>query len=298
MEGPRPLVAVHSAEFRPSDGQVAVGAKTLFVNEAMEGAVHGLDLILFPLHIHLVEHALLVKVVVPGSLPQVQVRDVGSVQQIVPARYVLVLPKVFHNTPHGRPLGMPEHESPPGVFLDREEVKLLAEHTVVPFLRFLQFLLVHLELLRGFPSCTVNARQHIAFLVPPPVRPRHGLQRDGFGRNVAGGVNMRPPAEVPPLRLLDALADVPQRNGCVRCSCDDRIQNLQLVRLIYRGNASTGFLNSNELFDHRIFLLDDLVHSLLDLLEILLRKWTVRLVKIVVEAVVDPGTDGNLDSRV
>lgn len=46
----------------------------------MEGAVHGLYLVLVSLHVHLVEHAVLVEVKVAGRFPQIQVRHVRRVQ--------------------------------------------------------------------------------------------------------------------------------------------------------------------------------------------------------------------------
>mmetsp|Transcript_26265 Transcript_26265/g.66878 ORF Transcript_26265/g.66878 Transcript_26265/m.66878 type:complete len:389 (+) Transcript_26265:617-1783(+) len=71
VHGARPLVPVHRAQLSHADGQVAVRVVSLLVDAHMEGAVHGLDLVLLILNLHLVKHRLLVKVKVARRLPQV-----------------------------------------------------------------------------------------------------------------------------------------------------------------------------------------------------------------------------------
>lgn len=53
---------VDGSKLGPSEGQVPVGPESVLVDEAVEGAVHGLDLVGLVLHVHLVEHAVLVEV--------------------------------------------------------------------------------------------------------------------------------------------------------------------------------------------------------------------------------------------
>mmetsp|Transcript_34177 Transcript_34177/g.82782 ORF Transcript_34177/g.82782 Transcript_34177/m.82782 type:complete len:385 (+) Transcript_34177:128-1282(+) len=84
VQGPGSFVPVHRAKLCPSDRKFSVRAEAVFVDEAVERAVHRLDLVLLPFHVHLIEHALLVEVEVAGGLPQVQVRDVRGVQELVP----------------------------------------------------------------------------------------------------------------------------------------------------------------------------------------------------------------------
>lgn len=73
----------HSAPVRP---------KVVLVHEAVEGAVHGFDLVLISLDVHLVEHALLVEIEVPRRLPQLQIGHVRGVQQLVPAKRTATAP--------------------------------------------------------------------------------------------------------------------------------------------------------------------------------------------------------------
>ena len=83
------LVAVYRAQLSPAQGQVAVRLGTVLVEQAVEGAVHGLDLVLVALHLHGLEHVVAVEVEVARRLPQVQIRDVGSVQELVAGLYEL-----------------------------------------------------------------------------------------------------------------------------------------------------------------------------------------------------------------
>jgi hypothetical protein len=87
VQSARSLVAVYRAQLGPAQGQVAVGLGAVLVEQAVEGAVHGLDLVLVALHLHGLEHVVAVEVEVARGLPQVQVRDVRSVQELVAGLY-------------------------------------------------------------------------------------------------------------------------------------------------------------------------------------------------------------------
>mmetsp|Transcript_14379 Transcript_14379/g.38822 ORF Transcript_14379/g.38822 Transcript_14379/m.38822 type:complete len:426 (+) Transcript_14379:336-1613(+) len=120
VKSPRALVAVHGAQLRPPEGQLAVGSQAVFVHEDVERAVHGLDLVLLLLHVHLIEHAVLVEVKVARCLPQVHVGHVGRVEELVARLHMLVLPEVLNEAPHARALGVPEDETATRILLDGE----------------------------------------------------------------------------------------------------------------------------------------------------------------------------------
>ena len=80
VEGPAALVAVNGAQLRrPSERQVAIAPDAVLEHQAVEGAVHRLDLVHLVLDVHLVEHPLPVEVVVAGGLPQVEIGNVWGV---------------------------------------------------------------------------------------------------------------------------------------------------------------------------------------------------------------------------
>mmetsp|Transcript_16868 Transcript_16868/g.41828 ORF Transcript_16868/g.41828 Transcript_16868/m.41828 type:complete len:320 (+) Transcript_16868:702-1661(+) len=174
----RALVAVDGAQLGPPDRQVAVRGLLVLEDEHVEGAVHRLELVVGALHLHLVEHALLVKVEVARGLPQVHRRHVRRVQQLVAALEVRLLPVSLEQAAHLRALGVPEDEAASRVLLDGEEVEVLADLAVVAPLRLLLERLVGGELLLGLPRRAVDALQHRPRLVAAPVRACDRLERD------------------------------------------------------------------------------------------------------------------------
>ena len=137
VQCPTPLVPIHSSQLGPADRQVTVGARGVFKDQTVKGAVHGsqLQLLLLPCGCHRsmclsaaaaaaavvamaavagvgrhgAEHVLLVEVQVPAGRPQTQVRDVRREQQLVPAPRVLLSPVLLDQQTHSRALRVPEH---------------------------------------------------------------------------------------------------------------------------------------------------------------------------------------------
>ena len=314
LQRPRALVPVDGPHLGPPLRQVAVRELLVLEDEDVEGAVHRLELVVGALHLHLVEHAVLVEVEVARGLPQVDVGHVRRHQQLVAARRVHVLPVVLDEVAHARALRVPEDQPRAGVLLDREQVERLAEHAVVAPLGLGHLHRVGLELLGRLPRRAVDALQHRPALVAAPVRAGDRLELDRVLRQHPRVLDVRPRAQVPPrlqaalLLLLGALralgglvlhrrlSDVVDRDRRVRVALDDALQQLELVRLVLRADAPLRLLLAHLLAHQRQLVLDDLVHLLFDLLEVLLLELLVsRRVEVVVEALVDPRPDGHLD---
>jgi hypothetical protein len=97
----------------------------------VEGTVHWFDLVLLILHVHLVEHIRSVEIIMTRCLPQIQVRDVWCVDNIVPTLLVSILPEVFNELANLGTLGMPKDKTTTGIFLSRHGVmKMLASAIV------------------------------------------------------------------------------------------------------------------------------------------------------------------------
>mmetsp|Transcript_22390 Transcript_22390/g.50453 ORF Transcript_22390/g.50453 Transcript_22390/m.50453 type:complete len:493 (-) Transcript_22390:197-1675(-) len=285
-ESARPLVAVDCSQLRPADGQLAVGALGVLVHEDMEGAVHGLDLVDLLLNVHLVEHALRVELEVSRLLPQIHVGDVGAVHQLVSAPHVQVLPEGLDDIPHPSSLGVPEHQPSSCLLLDAKEVHLLSQLAVISPLRLFHHVLVRLELRLVLPCRPVDALQRSFGLVSSPVCAGHSLQLDRLPADVSSRLHVRPRAQVPPL-LSDVVdADI--------LSLRDRVQQLQLVRLFLRFDPLPRLLPRNDLAPDRKLLVDDLLHFLLDGLEVLLLEAVSLQVEVVEEPVLDPRPNGHL----
>ena len=59
---------------------MAERAETDLVDEAVEGTVHGLDLVLLVLHFHGLKHVFFVEVEVTRGLPEPEIRHMWGVQ--------------------------------------------------------------------------------------------------------------------------------------------------------------------------------------------------------------------------
>jgi hypothetical protein len=98
---------------------------------------------------------------------------------------------------------------------------------------------------------------------------------------------MRPAAEVDPLALLVHLERLVSRN---------RVDQFDLEVLAARIEEGLGLITRPDFFGKACAALDDFGHLLLDGREILFREWLVPL-EVVVEAVLDHRTDGDLRRR-
>mmetsp|Transcript_30352 Transcript_30352/g.51992 ORF Transcript_30352/g.51992 Transcript_30352/m.51992 type:complete len:288 (-) Transcript_30352:750-1613(-) len=144
MERARPLVAVHGAQLCPAQRQVAVGLGRVLKEQAVEGTVHRLQLVLLLLHLHRLEHIVPVKIKVAGGFPQIQIGDVWRVQNVVPVLDMLFFPIGFDQVAHDRPLGVPKDQPAAGILLDGKQFEGLAQRAVVTAFRLLQLQRVRL----------------------------------------------------------------------------------------------------------------------------------------------------------
>src|ERR1017187_5162155 len=179
------LVAVERAE---PHGEVAVAALAVGIDQDVERAVHRLELVIGVVQLNGREHVLRVEIGVAGSLPQVEARDVGGVDQGVAALQVLIAHPVFELFADDAALGMEEDESGTGEFLDAEEVELLAELAVVALLGLFHLFEVGVEFLGGEEGGAVNALELLVVLVALPVGAGDTEQLEGLDLRGVGDV--------------------------------------------------------------------------------------------------------------
>mmetsp|Transcript_106664 Transcript_106664/g.308618 ORF Transcript_106664/g.308618 Transcript_106664/m.308618 type:complete len:362 (+) Transcript_106664:328-1413(+) len=299
MKSSRAFISVDSSQLCPPDRQVTIGSELVLVHQAVERAVHRLDLIGFVFNIHLIKHIRSVEIKVTRCLPQVQIGNVRGVYNVVSAIFMSILPKVFDHLSDFGTLWMPEHQTTTSIFLDREKIKLLSQHAVITLLGLLQKLLVLLQLVRFLPSCRINALQHFAVFVPAPVSSCNTLKLYRLSGNLVCAFDMWSSTQIPPL-----VADVVNCDGFLQS-----LQDLHFERLIDFLDPPFSFFTGDLLTGDWITLGNDLVHLLFDLLQIgitqfarfdlvacvgIRRLWKV---EIIVEPVVNPWPDGNLGLR-
>jgi hypothetical protein len=117
--GKKKYVPIHGTKFAPTNGQVTVRSKFVLVHETVKGTIHGLDLIFLIFHFHGFKHALLVKVKMPRSLPQIQVGNMRCVDNVIAIILMSLLPEILNLTTNGGSLWMPKDESATGILLRR-----------------------------------------------------------------------------------------------------------------------------------------------------------------------------------
>src|ERR1035437_5950382 len=182
------LVAVDGAELAKPHREVAVAALAVGIDQDVERAVHRPELVIGVVQLNGREHVLRVEIGVAGSLPQVEARDVGGVDQGVAALQVLIAHPVFELFADDAALGMEEDESGTGEFLDAEEGELLAELAVVALLGLFHLFEVGVEFLGGEEGGAVNALELLVVLVALPVGAGDTEQLEGLDLRGVGDV--------------------------------------------------------------------------------------------------------------
>src|ERR1041385_7998318 len=156
--------------------------------------------------------------------------------------------------------------------MEAEEIELLAELSVIAALGLLEQLEVALEIIFGRPRRAVDPLQHGVSLVTAPVSAGHARQLECA--ELAGRRNVGATAKILPFALLV------DRNTIL----GDSFEDLDLVALAHRGEELHGLglrhlvSRDDEIPRH------DLLHLLLDLLEIV-RRERLGAHEVVVEAV-------------
>src|SRR5271169_4248026 len=116
------------------------------------------------------------------------------IDERVAALYVLLAHPVFHLLADDPALGMPENQSRPRQFLNREQIKLLPDHAMIALLGFLDLLQMRIKILLREKRSPVNALQLRILLIPQPVSPRDVEQFERL--DFSSRRNMRPAAEI------------------------------------------------------------------------------------------------------
>ena len=129
-----------------------------------------------------------------AGLPQFHPRHVRRIDKRVATLQVLVPHPVFHGLADDAALGVPENQPRARQLLYGKQVELLAQHAMVAFFGFLNFVEKFIELLARKKRRPINALQLRIFFVPQPVRPGDAQQLEGL--DSPGGGDVRPAAEI------------------------------------------------------------------------------------------------------
>ena len=275
----RPLVAVQPAHVGEAQGQVAVRAERMTVDERGLRAVHRLEAegLRFRLH---EEHVLAEVLPVARLLPEPLV-DEDRRRDLLVATRVQHLAHEPLQLAHERPAVRQPHRRARRHIVEDVEVELAAELPVVALLRFLEPPDVLLELLLGGPRGAVDPLEHRVPLVAAPVGARGREELEVL--HVARGRDVGPAAEVDEVAL-----PVERHPRGV-----EALEDLDLVGLAAFAEEGDRLLARKLLALERIVRADDVAHGGFDLREVLGRE-RLGLREVVVEAVLDRGPDGHL----
>ena len=207
-------------------------------------------------------------------MEQLAARHVRRAYQRVAAAQVLFAHPVFHLFANDPAFGMPEDQPRPGEVLDREQVELLAQHPVIALLRLFDLVQVRLQVLLREKRRAVDALQLRVLFVAQPVGAGDIQQLERL--DLAGRRNVRPAAEV------EKLAGFVDRNFFI--GLGELLDEVALHEVAFRLEALQPFLMWQKFARVGQVLLDQLLHFLFDLLQILGSKRSLA-VEIVEESV-------------
>ena len=286
----RALVAVDRAELGPAQGQLAVAPAAVLVDQDVARAVHGLDAVGQLVERHGRVHHVAVVLEVTRDGEEGLTAHVGRVHRVVAAGEVLVPPHLLEAAAHGAEGRVPEHEARAGLAVGAEEVEVRPQLAVVPQLDLLEPLEVGGQLLLGPEGGPIDALHHWTLLVAPPVGP--GEVQELEVELVLERVDVGPLAQIPPL-----LAVRPVGVEGDLLVLGDQVERLDLVLLPPALEDPARLVPAHGALRDRGRALGDAAHLLLDLAQLLLGE-RLGQVEVVVEAVLDRGTEPELDARV
>ena len=285
VHGARRLVAVAGAELGHAQRQLAIGLLADVEDLDVTRAVHRLDGQDLALGALAHEHGVAELLGVARLLPQALVEDLRSLHLLVAGRVQATAHVVLEHAVERPALRVPEHHAL-ALFLDVEEVHGLAQLAVIALLGFLDALQIGFEIGFRGPRGAVDALQLGVVLVAAPVGAGQLGQLEGLA-DVLGRGQVRTAAQV----LPGALA-IDRDRIRVRQVADD----LRLVLLADRVEVSDGLVAVPDLARDLLVAIDDLLHALFDLFQIVQAERLVTR-EVVIEAVLDVRADRDLGAR-
>ena len=186
----------------------------------------------------------------------------------------------------GPALGVPEHR-PDRLFLQMEEIQLLAKLAMVTLFRFFQHMKIGVQFLVGTPCSAIDALQHRPAGIATPIGTGQAHQLEGMS-HTAGRGQMRPPAQINEITLLIECHRFASRNGL------DKLDLEGLVLFLVERNR---LIACPDIADDRLVAINNVMHTLFDGGQIFLAKGCLAE-EIVIKAVFDGRADSDLRFRI
>jgi hypothetical protein len=242
-------------------------------------AVHRLEGEELVFHLDL-EHVVPVMLPVPRLLPQLLVDEHGGGNLLVPAGIEVLAGKFLELAHDEHAVGQPEGLARRHIE-EVEQIQLTSELAVIALLGLFEPPQVLVELLLGRPRRAVDPLQHRVLLVAAPVGAGRGEKPEG--PELPRGGHVRTTAEIDEVALpierhalgVDPLEDLHLERFAALTEKGNRLRPRHLLALEGQVGPHQG------------------THLVLDAREVLRCEW-LRPGEVVVEAVLDGGTDGDL----
>ncbi len=295
------FVAVAGAVFGQAQGQVPVAAGLAGVDLVVEGAVHRLDVVAHPLHLHGRVH-------IVGVIGQMAAAQEEGLFAEMRCAHPLIAPLKFHLFGQllqllndNAPSRQPQRQTRPHLVVKNKDFQLLAQPTMVTLAGLFQHLQILVQLFFVAPGRAVDALEHGVIFIAAPVSPGDVHQLEGVGRDLVGPLDMRPPAEVFKtimfvgaddrffVRLVAVLVDI---------SGGQPLDQFQFIGLVLK--EFPGFVGADFAINKFVTAGDDLAHALFNRLQVIRGEGfgfalcVHPQVKIIVEAVLNGRPDGQL----
>ena len=284
----RILVAEQGRGLAQTHGQVTVGTGAVQIDLILEGAGHrtqGEALLGLVVGVADDEHAVEVVIPVTRDLEELALGHERGLGQQIAVLLLDVLDPALQDLDDARALGQQNGQTLTQRINGREVFELAAELVVIALLGFLNGGQIGVQLVLLGEGGAVDALEHLAVGVAPPVSAGRARQLDRVALNTAGRIQMRAGAQVGKFALLI------ERDDRILGQIVDQLDLVRLLALLHElDRLGAGQLKPLE----RELFLADLLHLGLERLEVLGGEGEGG-VKIVVEAVFDGGADGQLD---
>ena len=211
---------------------------------------------------------------VTGTLPQLTIQNHRSADFLITITAMYLTPVINQLIADNHAIGVEEWEAW-AFLMNAKEIQLLAQLAMVTLGSLLQHLQISIQIILLLKGSTIDTLQHLVLFTATPVSTSHTLQLQSL--YLACRNYMRACTKVSKLTLNI------QRNLCILWQI---INQLYLVVLTSLGEHIQSFLTANQLTLQLQVLLDNLVHFLLDFLQILIGKALLH-VNIIVKAVLN-----------
>ena len=219
---------------------------------------------------------------VTGTLPQLTIQNHRSADFLITITAMYLTPVINQLIADNHTIWMEEWEAW-AFLMNAKEIQLLAQLAMVTLGSLLQHLQISIQIILLLKGSTIDTLQHLILFTATPVSTSHTLQLQSL--YLACRNYMRACTKVSKLTLNI------QRNLCILWQI---INQLYLVVLTSLGEHIQSFLTANQLTLQLQVLLDNLVHFLLDFLQILIGKALLH-VNIIVETIFNSRTNGQLN---